>query len=63
MKPNALWRQVLWQAMTKTGHGYRKHSLKHTGKGKDRRNDKLEGLTAGWSKAFRSHFNKHARTA
>jgi hypothetical protein len=41
MKTNALWIELLWKAMHKTGHGYRKYSMGHTGEGLDRRNDKL----------------------
>lgn len=39
----ALWLQMLWNKMASTGHGYRHPSLKHTGKGQDRRPDKLGG--------------------
>ena len=33
--------------MGKTGKGYRRHSLRHTGEGKDRRNDKLRDTPDG----------------
>jgi hypothetical protein len=33
---------VLWRAMTKTGKGYHRRSLRHTGVGVDRRHDKLQ---------------------
>jgi hypothetical protein len=36
----AIWISKLWQAMAKTGKGYRRPSLRHTGKGDDRREDK-----------------------
>ena len=36
-----LWIAILWNAMGKTGNGYKRDSLRHTGKGVDRRNDKL----------------------
>lgn len=42
-----LWLAVLWNAMGKTGKGYRRHSLRHTGEGKDRRNDKLRDTPDG----------------
>jgi hypothetical protein len=35
------WLQLLWMAMAKTGRGFRKQSLRHSGKGDDRRKDKL----------------------
>ena len=41
------WIQILWQAMQIRGKGYRRHSLKHTGKGGDRRNDKLRDTAEG----------------
>lgn len=36
-----LWLQLLWMAMSKTGRGYRRPSMRHSGKGADRRKDKL----------------------
>ena len=39
----ALWNQMQWNVMTRTGKGYRMHSLKHTGKDGDRRADKIDG--------------------
>jgi hypothetical protein len=36
------WISMLWHAMAATGNGYRRHSLRHTGRGNDRRKDKLE---------------------
>lgn len=35
------WVQMLWIAMARTGKGYRRPSLRHSGKGTDRRKDKL----------------------
>lgn len=32
---------MLWNAMSKTGKGYRRHKLGHTGEHDDRRKDKL----------------------
>lgn len=44
------WIAMLWRAMAATGKGYRRHSLRHTGRQQkdgtwDRRADKLEGST------------------
>lgn len=36
-----MWLQLLWIAMSKTGRGYRRPSMRHSGKGNDRRKDKL----------------------
>lgn len=33
---------LLWKVMTTTGKGYKRHSLRHTGLGDDRRKDKLQ---------------------
>ena len=35
------WSEWLWKTMSNTGHGYKRHSLRNSGKGKDRRADKL----------------------
>jgi hypothetical protein len=37
----AMWVSMLWQAMLKTGKGYRRSSQRHSGKGDDRRADKI----------------------
>ena len=37
-----VWNQILWNVMTRAGKGYRMYSLKHTGKNRDRRADKLD---------------------
>jgi hypothetical protein len=39
-----LWVAMLWQAMLTARRGYRRRSLRHTGKGTDRRADKLEAI-------------------
>ena len=36
-----IWNETLWAAMSATGKGYKKDSLKHTGKKDDRRKNKL----------------------
>lgn len=47
---------VLEQVMREvTGEGFRLNSLKHTGRGEDRRNDKLEAARFGIPKAFRQY--------
>ncbi len=35
------WSEWLWRTMSNTGKGYKRHSLRNSGKGKDRRADKL----------------------
>lgn len=35
------WLQMLWMAMSKTGRGYRRPSMRHSGVGNDRRKDKF----------------------
>ena len=39
----AFWVGFLWEAMSRTGRGYRRFSLRYTGEGSDRRHDKREG--------------------
>ncbi len=39
------WIAMLWNVMSRTGHGYKRPSLKHTGVDDDRRNDKLRETT------------------
>ena len=39
------WIAMLWNVMSRTGHGYKRPSLKHTGIDDDRRNDKLRLTT------------------
>ena len=35
------WISFIWNVMTETGNGYKRHSLRNTGIDDDRRNDKL----------------------
>ena len=42
------------------GHGFRLNSLKNTGRGDDRRNDKLEAARLGVPKAFRQYQRRYA---
>jgi hypothetical protein len=39
----ARWSTMLWTAMQMSGNGYKKESMKHTGRGADRRGDKIDG--------------------
>jgi hypothetical protein len=50
-----LWISLLRRAMFAKSKGFRLPSMKNTGRGEDRRKDKLEGPLAGVPKAFRSH--------
>lgn len=43
-KPLAGYVAILWQVMSATGKGYKRHSLRNTGIGEDRRHDKLREL-------------------
>ncbi len=36
---------LMWQVMSATGNGYKRNSLRHTGKDDDRRNDKLHEIS------------------
>lgn len=40
------WVGMMWRIMGHTGEGYRRHSLKNSGKGLDRRNDKLREVAS-----------------
>lgn len=52
------WAAMLWRVMVLTGRGYKRESLKRTGKGEDRRKDKLEAK--GVTKRFRQYRNRYA---
>jgi hypothetical protein len=43
------WTAMLWNVMTATGKGYRRHKLGHTGLDDDRRKDKLRETTEGYT--------------
>lgn len=51
------WIVMLWDTMMKTGKGYKMQSLRNTGKGTDRRADKLEQL--GVSRLARQYSNRY----
>lgn len=60
-----LWLSLLWQAMSRTGRGYKRHSLRHTGRRNadgewDRRKDKIDGELAFMPKWFRSYSTRYA---
>ncbi len=44
----------------KTGKGFRLNSLRNTGRGDDRRKDKLEAARFGIPKAFRQYQRRYA---
>lgn len=44
------WIAMLWNVMSRTGNGYKRPSLKHTGIEEDRRNDKLRATTEEFEK-------------
>jgi hypothetical protein len=52
----ANWAAALWHVMARTGNGYRRQSLKHTGIGDDRRKDKLSGVP----KRFRQYRQRYS---
>ena len=54
-----LWAAMLWTAMSKSGDGYHRPSLKHTGRGSDRREDKLE--PANSNATFRRYRQRYAK--
>jgi hypothetical protein len=58
-----LWISLLRRAMFAKSKGFRLPSMKNTGRGEDRRKDKLEGPLAGVPKAFRSHAARYAAPA
>src|SRR4051812_37625253 len=56
-----LWIALIRKAMAKTGNGYRRHSLRHSGNGDDRREDKLEGEFS-YSPLLRRYNQRYAAT-
>lgn len=54
------WAAMLWGTMRQTGNGYRKYSMKNTGRGLDRRSDKLD---ADRSPTFRRYQERYASVA
>ena len=51
----ALWVSAQWEAMARTGKGYRRYKLGHTGNGDDRRPDKLNGESS-LLRRYRNHY-------
>jgi hypothetical protein len=61
----AAWVSMLWHTMWRTGKGYMRHSMRHTGKTDrdgtvDRRADKLEGPLARMPKWMRGYSQRYA---
>lgn len=60
------WASILWTAMTKSGKGYRRPSMKNDGI-KDKRGDKTTddkgnaGEFVGWQKNLRSYCKRYSR--
>lgn len=54
----AMWVSMLWHAMSVTGKGYRRHSLRNTGKGDDRRKDKLQTHDTRLLRQYREHYTR-----
>lgn len=50
---------ALWRAMQATGRGYRRHSLRNTGRGEDRRKDKIEAVELGISPMARRYERRY----
>lgn len=50
------WSQMLWAAMGATGHGYKRHSTRNTGRGSDRRKDKLETDETRLMRQYRNQY-------
>jgi hypothetical protein len=55
-----IWASQLWQVMSATTRGYHRHSLRNTGKGNDRRKDKLEAAERGIPTAFRRYRDRYS---
>lgn len=55
-----LWALWIASAMDRSGRGRCTPSFRHTGRGDDRRKDKLEGGMAGARKCFRSYEQRYA---
>lgn len=52
-----LFMEVAVELMMRTGHGYRRMKMRHTGVGDDRRADKLEA--AGRNKHLRAYYARY----
>lgn len=53
------WASMLWQIMNITGKGYKHHSLRNTGKGEDRRQDKLDVANRGERQDWRTYQQRY----
>lgn len=47
-RDSKLWVSWLWNSMWRAGKGYARNSLRRTGKGEDRRPDKLGSVAPKW---------------
>ena len=56
-----VWRAMLWSAMAHTGRGYKRESVKFTGRSRDRRSDKCEGgefhRMVKWHRSYRKRYS------
>jgi hypothetical protein len=50
------WVVMLWRAMSATGKGYKRDSLRNTGVGDDRRKDKLKEKMPQWARRYRERY-------
>jgi len=50
------WSHMLWQAMGATGSGYKRHTMRNSGNGEDRRKDKLESNESKLMRQYRSQY-------
>lgn len=53
------WVPVITRAMMASGRGYRQHSLRNTGRGGDRRGDKVDAAANGVPPAMRRYQRRY----
>lgn len=51
-----LWRAALWRGMVQSSRGYMRHSLRNTGRGKDRRADKLTDTRSKFWRSYKKRY-------
>ena len=54
------WISIMWKAMTHSSKGYRYYSLRRTGVGEDRRQDKIDAERLGIPPAFRRYQRQYS---